>query len=129
LIALYGSEGEHMKMLVVGAVGMLALQVLLVWGYLAVSEEDPIVLDPARGGLVENGFMMTAFCGDSSGKEMLEELPANGRWDTWSRGRTVRVSGASCTVWYHHHPGHSPCVHPGYTFERPCPERKRVYGD
>jgi hypothetical protein len=68
---------------------------------------------------------MPAFCADSSGKAMLNSLLANGRWDTWSRGRTVRVSGASCTVLYH--PGCSPCVHPGYTFERPCLERKGLY--
>ena len=114
--------------MLVGAVGVLVLQALLVWGYLAVGKGDPIVLNPDRGGLVENGFMMTAFCGDSSGKGMLDSLPANGRWDTWTKGRTVQVSEASCTVWYHH-PGYSPCAHAGYTFERPCPERKRVYED
>ena len=69
-------------MMLVGAVEVLVLQALLVWGYLAVSKQDPIVLNPDRGGLVEDGVMMAAFCGEGgSGKEMLDELPANGRWD------------------------------------------------
>jgi hypothetical protein len=46
LIALYGSEGEHMKMVVVGAMGMLAVQVLLVVGYLDIDKLDPIILNP-----------------------------------------------------------------------------------
>jgi len=36
-------------MLLVGAVGVLVLQALLVWGYLAVGEGDLIVLNPDRG--------------------------------------------------------------------------------
>jgi hypothetical protein len=115
--------------LVVGVVGVLALQVLLVLGYLAVNEQDPIILNPDRGGTVENGIAMTAYCGPQSGKEMLGELPANGEWDTWTKGRTVALSEESCTVWYHHRTGYSPCEHPGYTFERPCPQRKSVGGD
>lgn len=42
---------------------MLAVQVLLVVGYLAVSQQDPIILDPNRGGIVENGIAMAAYCG------------------------------------------------------------------
>jgi hypothetical protein len=69
-----------MKMLLLGVVGVLALQALLVWGYLSVSEQGPIVLNPDRSGLVENGVMMAAFCGEGgSGKEMLDALPANRR--------------------------------------------------
>jgi hypothetical protein len=67
---------------------------------------------------------MTAYCGPHSGKEMLEKLPANGRWDSWTKGReTVATLGqsplADCTVWYHHD-GYSPCSHREYTFDRPC---------
>jgi hypothetical protein len=49
LIAHYGSEGEdeeHMKMFVVGAMGMPAVQVLLVVGYLDIDKLDPIILNP-----------------------------------------------------------------------------------
>jgi hypothetical protein len=107
-----------MKRMLLGAVGVLALQVLLVGGYEAVSKQDPIVLNPDRGGLVENGVVMAAFCGEGgSGKEMLDELPANGRWDSWTRGQTVR---GDCNIWYHHRDGYSPCSHPEYTFDRPC---------
>jgi hypothetical protein len=38
-----------MKMLLLGAVGMLAFQVLLVTAYLVVNAQDPIVLNPDRG--------------------------------------------------------------------------------
>jgi len=117
-----------MKMLLVGAVGMLTLQVLLIFGWLAVSEQDPIILDPNRGGIVGNGIAMAAYCGPHSGKEMLDELPANGEWDTWTKGQTVILSESSCNVWYHHYEGYSPYAHLGYTFERPCPESKRVGG-
>ena len=108
---------------------MAAVQVLLVLGCLAVSAQDPIILDPNRGGIVGNGIAMVAYCGPHSGKEMLDELPANGEWDTWTKGQAVILSESSCNVWYHHHEGYSPCAHPGYTFERPCPQRKRVGGD
>lgn len=55
------------------------------------SESDPIVLNPDRGGLVENGVVMAALCGEAgSGKEMLDVLPPNRRWDSWTRGTTVR---------------------------------------
>ena len=46
MIAHYGSEGEHMKMVVVGAMGMLAVQVLLVVGYLDINKLDPIIVNP-----------------------------------------------------------------------------------
>lgn len=38
-----------MKRVLLGAVGVLVLQALLVWGYLAVNKQDPIVLNPDRG--------------------------------------------------------------------------------
>ena len=99
--------------LVVGALGMLAVQVLLVVGYLAVSQQDPIILDPNRGGIVENGIEMDAYCGPQSGKGMLDELPANGEGDTWTKGQTVLLSESSCNILYHHHEGYSPCAHLG----------------
>ena len=46
MIAHYGSEGEHVKMVVVGAMGMPAVQVLLVVGYLDIGKLDTIVLNP-----------------------------------------------------------------------------------
>ena len=107
-----------MKAVLLGAVGMLVLQVLLVVGYLSVNKQDPIILNPDRGGLVASGVMMATFCGEgSSGKEMLPGLPSNGRWDSWTRGQIVR---GDCDVWYHHRDGYSPCSHPEYTFDRPC---------
>src|SRR5215204_2258833 len=114
-----------MKMLLVGVALTLVVQLLLIGGYLGASDQDPIILDPNRGGIVENGIAMAAYCGPHSGKEMLDELPAIGEWDTWTKGQTVLLSEASCNIWYHHHEGYSPCGHPGYIFERPCPESKR----
>jgi hypothetical protein len=110
-----------MKMLVVGAMGMLAVQALLVLGYLGTNKQDPIILNPDRGGMVDNGIVMATYCGPQSGKEMLDDLPANGRWDSWTKGQTIL---GRCTVSYHH-PRYSPCVHTRYTFDRPCPQRKR----
>jgi hypothetical protein len=109
-------------MLLVGAVGVLILQLLLLGSYLYINDQDPIVLNPDRGGMVENGIAMATYCGPRSGKGTLKSLPANGRWDVWSKGRAVRLGGASCTVWYHHHPGYTPC-HPEYTFDRQCRDR------
>jgi hypothetical protein len=34
--------------IIVGAVGVLAVQVLLIWGYLLVNGSDPIILNPDR---------------------------------------------------------------------------------
>ena len=38
-----------MKAVLLGAVGMLVLQAFLVVGYLSVSKQDPIILNPDRG--------------------------------------------------------------------------------
>jgi hypothetical protein len=69
-----------MKTLLAGAVGMLALQVLLVGGYLAVSSQDPIILNPDRANLDEGGVTMAMLCGDGRtpqgrGSKVLEEMP------------------------------------------------------
>jgi hypothetical protein len=53
-----------MKTLLVGALGMLALQVLLVGGYLVVGSQDPIILDPESGSLEEDGLTMVMLCGE-----------------------------------------------------------------
>ena len=50
-------------MLLVGALGMLALQALLVWGLLAASNQDPFILNPNSGSLEKNGLTMVMFCG------------------------------------------------------------------
>src|SRR5829696_4194202 len=99
-----------MKMLLVGAVGVLALQALLVVGYLAVSRYDPIVLNPDRGRLDDSGVTMVMFCGEGRtprgrGSEVLEKVPPNGDVGSWSRGRTVR---GNCDIWYHHNLAYNP---------------------
>jgi hypothetical protein len=101
-----------MKRLLLGAVGMLALQALLVFGYLTESQYDPIILDPGnkvldpdRKPLDETGVAMVVFCGEGRtpqgrGSEVLEKVPPNGERGSWSRrGRTVLDD---CDVWYHH---------------------------
>lgn len=105
---------------------MLVLQVLLVGGYLAAHETDPMVLNPARGGLVEEGVVMAAFCGSGSGKEMLDRIPPDGGLGPWTKGRTVQ---GDCTVWYHHGTLYRPCdpSHAEHTFdERPCRDPAKV---
>jgi hypothetical protein len=82
-----------------GALGILALQALLVFGFLAVSEQDPIILNPNSGSLVDNGVMMVVYCGEGSGRGMLDKVPPNGALGPWSKGRTV---WGNCDIWYHH---------------------------
>ncbi len=108
-----------MRKLLLGALAMLALQVLLILGYLAVNAQDPIILNPDRGAMVHNGVMMAAFCGPQSGKGMLAKISTDGRFDSWTKGRTVR---SRCTIWYHHHEGYNPCAgHNQFVFNRhPC---------
>jgi hypothetical protein len=93
-----------MKMLLVGAVGMLALQVLLVGAYLVVDSQDPIILDPESGSLEEDGLTMVMLCGEGHtpegrGSEVLSKMPPDGDIGEWSRGRTLR---RGCDIWYHH---------------------------
>jgi len=103
-----------------GAALTFVIQLLLIGGYLFINRQDPIVLNPDRGGMVEHGVAMATYCGPQSGKGILKNLPANGRWDTWTKGRAVRLGKGSCTVWYHHHSGYSPCEHPRHTSDRGC---------
>jgi hypothetical protein len=59
-----------MKMLLVGAVGVLALQALLVVGYLSVSRYDPIVLNPDRGRLDDSGAPWSCSAGRAAHPEV-----------------------------------------------------------
>ena len=105
----------NMKMLLVGAVGMLALQVVLVLWYLAASSQDPIILNPDRGNLLENGIAMAMVCGESSG--VLDKVPPNGEdAGPWTRGRTVR---GDCNIYYHHDTYYHACFHNHPTLD-PC---------
>ena len=91
--------------MLVGAVGVLALQVLLVGGVLSMDSVDPILLNPDKE-LSNEGVSMVMLCGESSeatpegrGSKVLEEMPPDGDVGAWSRGRTVR---GNCDIWYHH---------------------------
>ena len=94
-----------MKTLLVGALGMLGLQVVLVGGYLAASGQDPFILTPNSGSLQENGVTMVMLCGDNNTisdrpiGEVLDKVPPDGHVDAWTRGRTLR---GNCNVFYHH---------------------------
>jgi heme A synthase len=55
---------KNIKTLLVGALGMLALQVVLVGGYLVVDSQDPILLNPESGSLEEDGLTMVMLCGE-----------------------------------------------------------------
>jgi hypothetical protein len=69
-----------MKMLLVGAVGMVVLQVLLVGGYFALGSQGPILLHP-DSKLDEYGITMVMLCGeegrtpDGRHSEILEKMP------------------------------------------------------
>ncbi len=81
-----------MKTLLVGALGMLGLQVVLVGGYLAASGQDPFILTPNSGSLQENGVTMVMLCGDNNTisdrpiGEVLDKVPPDGHVDAWTRG-------------------------------------------
>jgi hypothetical protein len=91
-----------MKMVLLGAVGVLALQALLVVGFPAVNRANRIVLNP-ESPLDLSGIAMVMFCGEGRtpqgrGSGVLEKMPPNGDVGAWSRGRTVR---GDCDIWYH----------------------------
>jgi|SRR5215216_2457024 len=90
-------------MLAIGAVLMLALQVLLVLGYLALSFNDPFLLD-LPGGVNPNGIAMVMLCGkgmtpEGRGSEVLNNMPPDGDLGPWYRGRTVQ---GDCNIFYHY---------------------------
>ena len=72
-----------MKMLLPGAVGVLALQVLLVGGYFAANSQGPIILHP-DSELAESGVTMAMFCGDGSGSGVLDKVSAGGDVGPWT---------------------------------------------
>ena len=78
-----------MKTILVGALGMLALQVLLVGSYLVVDSQDPILLDPESGSLEEDGLTMVMLCGEGhtpEGRrsEVPSKIPPDGDLPSWS---------------------------------------------
>jgi hypothetical protein len=100
-----------MRMLAVGAVGMLALQVLLIGGGVwALDSVDPILVNPDQK-LSHAGVSMVMLCDDEGltpkGRlsEVLSKMPPDGSWGAWSRGREVRKG---CDIWYHHEVFYSP---------------------
>jgi hypothetical protein len=95
---------RKMNMLV-GAVGILALQVVLALGILSMDSVDPVLLNPDEE-LSSDGVSMVMLCGEASeatpegrGSKVLEEMPPDGDLGAWTRGRTVR---GNCSIWYHH---------------------------
>jgi len=95
-------DRRSMKTVLVAVVGVLALQLLLVGGYLATQNPGPLLLNPPSE-LSEEGLNMVILCGESGekgGSGILDKMPPNGSLGPWTRGRTnVR---SDCTVWYHH---------------------------
>ena len=96
-----------MKMLLPGAVGVLALQVLLVGGYFAANSQGPIILHP-DSELAESGVTMAMFCGGGSGSGVLDKVPAGEDLGPWTKGRTMR---GDCDIWYHHSLLYNPHAH------------------
>jgi hypothetical protein len=96
-------------MLLVGVVGVLALQGLLGWGLLSMDSLDPVLLNPDQE-LNEDGITMVMLCGEGRtplGRRsgLLEKMPPDGGSFAWSRGRTLR---GNCDIWYHHGPLYNP---------------------
>jgi hypothetical protein len=101
-----------MKMLLAGAVGMLAVQALLIGGYYALGSQGPLLLRPDSLPDQE-GVMMAVLCGEGRtpqgrGSAVLEAMPPNGNVGAWSRGRTIR---GGCSIWYHHSILYNPSAH------------------
>jgi hypothetical protein len=82
-------RGQRIKLLGLGALVMLAVEVGLIGGWLAVSEQDPIILNPNSGSLARDGVMMAVYCGEGSGSGMLDKIPPNGALGRWSKGKTL----------------------------------------
>lgn len=87
--------------MLVGAVGVIAVQVLLVWGYLAVNGSDPIILNPDRR-LDRNGPSMMMVCGLGNDKDVLDTVEG-GEYGMWTPGRVVK---GDCEIYYHHKVGY-----------------------
>jgi hypothetical protein len=89
--------------LLVGAVGVIVVQVILVWGYLLVNGSDPIILNPDRR-IDQNGPSVLIVCGPGDDRRLTKSVEG-GEYGIWTRGRTVR---GDCDVWYHHKVGYRP---------------------
>ena len=96
----------------VGVVGVLALQVLVIGGLLSMDSLDPLLLNPDKE-LSEDGVSMVMLCGEASdatpqgrNSGVLEKMPPDGDIGGWERGRTLR--GDSCDIWYHHNVFYNP---------------------
>jgi hypothetical protein len=76
-------------------------------GYLAVSEQDPFILNP-DSELAESDFTMAMFCGDGSGSRALDKVPAGEDLGPWTKGRTMR---GDCDICYHHSLLYNPHTH------------------
>ena len=63
--------------MLVGAVGVLALQALLIGGLLSMDSLDPILLNPDKE-LSENGISMVMLCGEG-------QTPGVGVVECWRR--------------------------------------------
>ena len=92
-----------MKMLLVGAVGILAFQMLVAGGYSLTNDLS----------LQENGVAMVMFCGENanlsgSGSGVLDKVPPDGYSGAWTRGRTLR---SDCNVFYHRSLSYNPHSH------------------
>ncbi len=107
-----------MKTLLAGAVGMLALRVLLVGYYLVVNQQDPIILNP-DWSLDDDGITMVMYCGESNVREELDEVPPDGGSGPWTQARTI---WGDCDIWYHHNAGHHTCDH-SHPSPSPCRDR------
>jgi hypothetical protein len=98
-----------MKTLLVGAVGVLALQALLIGGLLSMDSLDPILLNSDKE-LSEDGVSMVMLCGEGQtpegrGSGVLEKMAPDGDVGAWTRGRTLR---GDCDIWYHHNLSYNP---------------------
>jgi hypothetical protein len=106
------SVSIDMKMLLLGAVGMLGLQVLLVGGFFALGSQGPVLLHP-DSKLDEDGITLAMLCGEGRtpegrGSEVLSKMLPDGDIGAWSRGRTVR---GNRDLWYHHNVLYNPHAH------------------
>ena len=81
-----------MGRVLLGAVGVLALQALFGLGYLALSAPDP---------LVEKGIWKVLICGSRHERgARMQGIATSGTWGTDHKG-------GGCVVWLHYAPGGS----------------------
>ena len=101
-----------MNRVLLGAVGMLALQALLLGALLSMDSLDPIILNP-DDDLSKGGVAMIMLCSEARqghtpggrGSVVLNKMVPNGNVGAWTRGSAVRPG---CDIWYHHGPLYNP---------------------